>query len=663
MARQTIGRIRQLWRYPVKSMTGEALTEATVDRSGIIGDRKWAPMDSISGQLTNCRVFPRLLTCAAYYEQVPEPGYAVSHAAIVLPDGRTIHTSDAFVDTTISAIAGHPLSLQALQPPSDVEHYRIREQMSPKVMRKRMGLPPDYPIPDFSMYEPEMLQELQQFATPRGSYKDAYPLHILTSTALASLRSAAPGVDTDPRRFRPNILIETDDNTGYPEHDWQGFELFIGDAILQCGPKVVRCCMPSLPQHDLTAEPEIGAVLRDDVKMYFGAYVHVRQPGRIRAGDDVVLETSPNQPRMRPDIPAQPDTPPAGTDEPTPSVGQYNRMCVVGREQESEDTISLSLKAPHPVLRRFAPGQHLQFRLYPVHDAKPIIRSYSISNAPDKPPIDGDYQVTVKRIGTASDYLHDQVRVGDELEVHWPTGRYFALPQSDDPLVLISNGIGITPLVSMLESVVTKNPARTVFWVHATRDGHTHLFKEVVAVLAEQLSNFSFFVIYRQPNDTDLKGRDYHTTRYLEREDLAPLASMPNADVFLCGSPAFMDTAKALIATYDIPDRRIHIELFTSGNRAAASATQGAGTGPIRTVRFAASGVESQWVQGGPTLLEIAEDSGLSVDYGCRFGACEACSAGILEGTVAYAASDTVTRPGEILLCCAEPTSDIVLDL
>lgn len=124
MTRRLIGRIRQLWRYPVKSLAGESVERAVVDRTGLAGDRSWALRDVIADELTHCKAIPALLACAARYPVASGPGPGVSHAEIVLPDGRVVRTDDPFVEPVLSAVAGRPLTLWPLQPPENVRHYR-----------------------------------------------------------------------------------------------------------------------------------------------------------------------------------------------------------------------------------------------------------------------------------------------------------------------------------------------------------------------------------------------------------------------------------------------------------------------------------------------------------------------------------------------------------
>ena len=285
---KSIGSIGGLWRYPVKSLAGEALNCAPIDATGIVGDRRWALRSELDGELINCKALPSLLKMGAYYTEQPFSGTEVAHARIRFPDGRTLSTRDPLIDATISAFAGRPLTLWPLLAQSNTEHYRLRQGWTPALTLQRMGMKPDDPFPDFSEYEPEMIEELQHFFTPRGTYKDAYPIHFLTSATLRTAQDFMPGADVTPTRFRPNLLIDTPGEHGLPELDWKGFDLIIGDVVLNCGDRTVRCLMPSQAQlGGIRAEPRMYSLLKGLSGYNFGAYCLVRQGGEIHIGDEV----------------------------------------------------------------------------------------------------------------------------------------------------------------------------------------------------------------------------------------------------------------------------------------------------------------------------------------------------------------------------------------
>ena len=660
---ESIGRIGGLWRYPVKSLAGEALETAVLDATGIVGDRRWALKNRRSNELVNCKVFTSLLTIGARYRQEPAPGYGVVHAEITLPDGRVLMTGDASANAAISAIAGQPLELWPLLPPSEEAHYRLRQPFTPEITKQRMGLRPDDPYPDFSAYEQEMIAELQYYFSPRGSYKDAYALHYVTSASLATLAGCRPGLDVTARRFRPNFYIEGVVADGFPELDWTGFDMLIGDVVLNCGQETVRCLMPSQAQRGLRAEPQMGFVLNRAAQLKFGAYCHVRKPGTISVGDEVFLERRPRHSAMAyVSTPLPADIASGNVAEPPPLPAFYQAR-VVGKRRETADTVTFGLRMPPGTAFPFLPGQHLILRLAPVGLGRPLMRSYSLSSGSWFS--DGaDYAITVKRIGIASSYLLDSVEVGDELDVRWPSGRFFVVPEADAPLALISNGIGATPLFAMLQRVAEANPARRIFWLHATRDSRTHVFKDAIRELGQGLADFRAHTIYRNPQAADVRGVDYQSCERIDAQRLAPLAGMAGVEVFICGTESFTACVRDMVAGTGIAPERIHSEKFFSTVRSDAVGERAANA-DARTwsVRFERSGVEAQWTQGDPTLLEIAEQSGIPADYGCRFGSCLACSTRIIEGEVKYTDAEVVPKPGEALICCAEPVSDLVLDL
>lgn len=658
---ETIGRIGGLWRYPVKSLAGESLARAVLDETGIVGDRRWALRNQRTDELVNCKALSALLTMAASYPHEPTAGFGVAQAEITLPDGRRLLTSDPSISTAISAIAGQPLELCPLLPPEHTEHYRLRQPFTPELTKQRMGLRPDDPYPDFSAYEPDLIAELQYFFSPRGSYKDAYPLHYVTSASLQTLASHHAGLDVTPQRFRPNFHIEGVPGGGFPELDWCGFDLVIGDVVLSCAQETVRCLMPSQAQAGLQAEPHMGFVLNRVTGLKFGAYCHVRRTGTIAVGDEVFLERKPRFKPIHSTVLPLPEAVAQG-EIPTPAPPEaFRKARVVRKEQETADTVSLGLKMVSGSTFPFLPGQHLILRLRVPGQPRALMRSYSLSSAAgaDSGAAE-DYRITVKRIGLGSSHLHDTVGVGDELEVRWPSGQFFVVPESSTPLALISNGIGITPLFSMLQTIARLNPQRRIFWLHATANSTSHLFKKEIADLAAQLGDFHEWTIYRQPAEGDVANTDYHSSERISPAHLSPLLDLPELEVFICGSEAFTTAAQAMAAELGIHRECIHTERFFSTLRHSRIRRDDA---PSFAIHFERSGVDAEWTEGDPTLLEIAEEAGIPADYGCRFGACLACSTPVLQGEVRYPAPEIVPIPGEVLICCAEPVSDLVLDL
>lgn len=294
------GTIRELWRYPVKSMGGERLDAIALDERGPRGDRLWALHDEEKGAITSAKRLPGLLLMTARYLEEPGPEAgpgAVPPVAIRLPDGTEVASGDPDVDDRLSAALGRRVRLSALRPASDRDHFRIPATTADE-MRAAFGVAPDEPLPDFSSLPVSLLAELARYATPRGTYVDAYPVHLLTTASLAAMRARAPASDFDPRRFRANLLIETAGGEGLVERGWAGGTLRAGDAALRLEIPTVRCSMPSRAQPDLPADPAIMKTVAAEAERCLGLYASVARPGRLAVGDTVEIDL-PDRSRLR----------------------------------------------------------------------------------------------------------------------------------------------------------------------------------------------------------------------------------------------------------------------------------------------------------------------------------------------------------------------------
>jgi len=294
------GSIREIWRYPVKSMGGERQEAIDLDERGPRGDRLWAVRDEEKGAITSAKRLPALLLMTARYLEEPGaqagPG-AVPPVAIRLPDGTEVSSGDADVHDRLSAALGRRVSLSALRPATDRDHFRSAATTADE-MRAAFGVEPDEPLPDFSSLPVSLLAELARYATPRGTYVDAYPVHLLTTDSLAAMRALAPSADFDRRRFRANLLVESTRGEGLVERAWAGGTLRAGDAVLRLEMPTVRCSMPSRAQADLPADPLVMKTVAAEADRCLGLYATVARPGRVSVGDPVGVEL-PDRSRLR----------------------------------------------------------------------------------------------------------------------------------------------------------------------------------------------------------------------------------------------------------------------------------------------------------------------------------------------------------------------------
>jgi len=283
-----VGRVVEVWRYPVKSMGGESLAQAAFGALGIPGDRGWALRDEAAGEMRGAKKLPVLMRCRARYDAEPGAG-AVPPVTMTLPDGTTLRSGDADAAARLSALTGRSVTLWPLQPPECTEHYRRGLPDNPDMdseLRQVFGRLPDEPLPDLSTIPPEIFE----YTSPLGTYFDLFPLHLLTTASLRALAAKTPGSAFDVRRFRPNLLIEPSDGAqGLVEIGWSGKTVRIGAATLSITMPTMRCSMIAQAVDELAKDPAVLRTVVRDADQNLGVYATVSQPGEVRVGDAVEL--------------------------------------------------------------------------------------------------------------------------------------------------------------------------------------------------------------------------------------------------------------------------------------------------------------------------------------------------------------------------------------
>jgi uncharacterized protein len=329
----------------------------------------------------------------------------------------------------------------------------------------------------------------------------------------------------------------------------------------------------------------------------------------------------------------------------------------------------------------FKPGQFLTFRLDVADPAaggrKQIVRCYSLS---DRPGLD-HYRVSVKRVsppGLSSGYLHDIAREGDVLAVRAPGGHFFLEPGSG-PVVLVAGGIGITPMLSMLNAAVANGRAgesphasyddaplpgrgRDIWLFYGVRNSAEHVMKEHLEALAAKHPNFRLHVCYSRPLPRDTKGADYHSEGHVDIALLRLTLPLGPYQFYVCGPRPMMESLVPALRAWGVAERNIHTEAFGPASLARpAPAEAGPARAPIR-VTFSKSGKSLAWDESAECLLDFAEKNGVEVVSGCRAGSCGTCQTTIEEGEVAYLrAPDFDPDPGCCLLCVSRPARDLTL--
>jgi ferredoxin-NADP reductase/MOSC domain-containing protein YiiM len=356
---------------------------------------------------------------------------------------------------------------------------------------------------------------------------------------------------------------------------------------------------------------------------------------------------------------------------PPPAWPGFRMLTVSAIERESDSISSISLVspdgAPLPAARA---GQYLTIRLRLEGVERSVLRNYSLSSAPGAPA----YRISVKHEpdGVASGYLCTLLAAGDQLDVGAPRGT-FILDATTAPVLLISAGIGATPVLAMLHALAEARSEREIWWLHGARSGRDHPFAREAQALVESLPNGRSVVCYSRPGPDDREGRDYDRAGRLGSPVLAELGVPPDAEAYLCGPAPFMDEISAGLTALGIGAVRVHSEPFgpapglTPGIASASERTPHLpagepGSGP--TIQFARSDLSVPWSDGYGSLLELAEACDVPVRWSCRTGVCHTCETTLIEGDVDYA-PDPVEPPaeGSVLICCSRPGDDLVLDL
>jgi ferredoxin-NADP reductase/MOSC domain-containing protein YiiM len=484
----------------------------------------------------------------------------------------------------------------------------------------------------------------------------------------------------------------------------------IGEALFEVTQPRVTCYRVGIRMDD----PRMPALLVSHHRP--GFYFRVLREGRVQAGDDIVQVATgpeamtvadidallylPGHPHQRvrralriPALPdgwrasfqamlGQPEVAGAGAGpgagnagltavSPPPAWPGFRPLAVTAVEPESDSVLSVRLADPDGTAVPAAqPGQFLTLRLPAGPDGQPVPRCYSLSGAPGA----DSYRISVKQEphGVASQYIHSQLRAGDRVEVAAPRGTFLLQPGTA-PVLLISAGVGATPVLAMLHALAASQSSRDIWWLHGARSRAAEPFAAESRSLLAGLARGHRYICYSHPGRRDVAGRDYQTAGRLTPDVLTELDLPRDADVYLCGPAGFMAETSAALTGVGIAGPRVHTEIFG----AAPSSTPGIAAAPARPphppsgaggdgpqVAFSRSGLTVRWSQDYASLLELAEACDVPVRWSCRTGVCHTCETSLLSGTVSYA-PDPVDEPaaGDALICCSQPRGDLTLDL
>jgi ferredoxin-NADP reductase/MOSC domain-containing protein YiiM len=356
---------------------------------------------------------------------------------------------------------------------------------------------------------------------------------------------------------------------------------------------------------------------------------------------------------------------------PPPAWPGFRPMHVTRLERETANVVSLYFEQPDGTSLPVAlAGQFLVLRLRTTPDGPMLLRNYSMSGTTGA----GTYRVSVKREvnGVVSSYLYDHVHAGDILEVSAPRGG-FTLRSGDAPVVLLSAGIGATPVLAMLHSLSSAASRREIWWIYGARDRAEHPFAKESRGLLETLVNSRSHIVYSKPISEDKLGVDYDSVGHVDTPLLDRLGVARDADFYLCGPPSFLRDLTAGLKTWGADSTRIHTEVFgpetpitpgiaPSSHPPVHPPAGKPGAGP--QISFTRSGLTVSWDSRFASLLELAEGCDVPAQWSCRTGVCHTCECALIGGTVQYQ-PDPLEPPaaGNVLICCSTPSGDVEIDL
>lgn len=347
-------------------------------------------------------------------------------------------------------------------------------------------------------------------------------------------------------------------------------------------------------------------------------------------------------------------------------TGGYRRFQIASKRKESDNITSFYLApADGGPIEPHVAGQFLPLRI--PQDDGAILRSYTISQGPN-----GQYyRLSIKREkhGLASRLLHDHFSIGDIIEVGSPSGD-FVLDDGTQPIVMLSGGVGITPMIAMLDAQVAAvqggAPQREVYFIHATQNSASQAFRRELVALARQYDWLHLFTAFSAPLKDDVMGDTHHIEARLSVDVLSRLLPFGGYQFYLCGPENFMRSLYSGLREIGVDRSHIHYEFFGAGELGESEERNPAVVLPERAnITFGRSGVQAEWTHQSGTLLETAEAAGLTPNYNCRSGKCGACATRLVSGVVHYQRSPVITPgKGEVLTCCAVPMSeDVQIDI
>jgi ferredoxin-NADP reductase len=316
----------------------------------------------------------------------------------------------------------------------------------------------------------------------------------------------------------------------------------------------------------------------------------------------------------------------------------------------------------------FEPGQHLSLKFDIPGQSKPVYRCYSLSDGPGKP----YYRISVKQMlpatpdgapGLVSSFVNQQLVVGDVIEARSPAGSFKLDAEDVRPVVMLGGGIGVTPMISMIETLTTRFPDRTAILVYGVRNKADQAFSDYLNQQSAAHKNLHVINCFSEPNEADQQGVDYQVKGFASVSLLKQLLPHKDCQFYLCGPPPFMKSLSEGLAEWGVPDTQVFSETFGPAAIKRPKVNEGASPKvPAVPVTLSLTGKTVEWSDEFQSLLDLAEAKGVDIPFGCRAGSCGTCATRIISGEIDYPEGQTVDcEPGECLTCVARPIGPVEL--
>lgn len=342
------------------------------------------------------------------------------------------------------------------------------------------------------------------------------------------------------------------------------------------------------------------------------------------------------------------------------------------REETANCTSVYLIPEDGKAIASFKAGQHLPLRFHLPNQPKPVVRCYSLSDGPGE----NHYRISVKAMpardgghapGVISNFVNHQLQEGDLIESKAPAGSFHLDLNDSRPVVLLAGGIGITPMLSMIESLQANAPDRLMVLFYGVVNKSEHAFADKLRQLIKANESFHIVNCFSQPQADEVQGTDYHVQGRVTVDLIKQLLPDPNCQFYLCGPPPFMQSLTAGLRTWGVPETQLHSEAFgpASINKSVSNASNTpAGSVGVEAadVTFDQAGKTIAWNPDHDSLLELAESHGIDLDFGCRAGSCGTCAMTLVAGEVEYPDGiHAKCEPGQCLTCVARPVGSVKL--